>query len=169
MDFSTYAISIAFIFVCLALSKPVQEEPVLESSVVKIDTVYIDKPYTEEEIILARLLESECYLNDITDLYWVGSVVLNRINDNRFPSTFYGVIHQEGQFDGVTTPNFKRKLSSITLAASRFLIKNGSVIDTNIVGYNNPKTATDTNHVNKYRDQIKLEGKHHVFHTMENN
>jgi len=166
MENSTYIALAAFVCAILFLNIPEQE--VQASSTIRevVKYVEVDKSYTEEEKLLARLLESECYLSDVTDLYWVASVVVNRVNDSRFPNTLHGVIYQKGQFDGVKTKHFNRELNKITLAASRHILENGSMINAKIVGYFNPKTATATAYVKNMMPNVVLKGKHHWFHTM---
>jgi len=60
--------------------------------------------YTEEELkLLATVMYAEAGICDDKELYRVGNVVLNRVNDDsgQFEDTIKGVIYQEGQFTSV--------------------------------------------------------------------
>jgi hypothetical protein len=57
--------------------------------------------WTEEELdMLAALIYYEAGSNDCTDRHQqlVGQVVINRMNDDRFPNTIHDVIIQNGQY-----------------------------------------------------------------------
>lgn len=63
----------------------------------------------------------------------VGSVVLNRVNDERFPDTIADVIFQEGQYSCTLDGNFYKEPSSETKEAALYLLENGSQIDKSVV------------------------------------
>ncbi len=60
--------------------------------------------------LLSKIITSECSICSFEEQYLVGSVVLNRVDHERFPNTVQGVIDQPHQFAGrrtrwfVTTP-----------------------------------------------------------------
>jgi len=59
------------------------------------------KVWTKDDFevdLLARVLDTEARGEDALDRYYVGSVVLNRIADPRFPDNMYDVIYQKGQY-----------------------------------------------------------------------
>ncbi len=56
--------------------------------------------------ILAAVINSECSSCPITELYLIGSVVINRVYDNRFPNTVGGVVFQAGQFQATQSSHF---------------------------------------------------------------
>ena len=59
--------------------------------------------YTDEELdLLARLIYSESGTESYITKLCVGSVVMNRVDDNNFPNTIREVIYQKNQFS-VTT------------------------------------------------------------------
>lgn len=60
---------------------------------------WIDDVYSEEEIyLLERVVESECHGADFDSKTHVAAVVLNRVNNERFPETLTEVINQPNQF-----------------------------------------------------------------------
>lgn len=63
----------------------------------------------------------------------VGSVVLNRVADERFPGTISEVIFQEGQYSCTWDGNYYREPSEETVDAALYLLENGSEIDSSVV------------------------------------
>jgi len=59
---------------------------------------YIRQEYSEDEILLARLIYAEASATNEEDMYAVGTVVMNRVESDRFPNTLEGVIYQKGQY-----------------------------------------------------------------------
>ena len=115
-----------------------------------IFTRHFFKPQTKDVITfsekeLSCLIHSEAKANDIDDMLLVGSVVLNRVNFKRFPESLFEVIHQRGQFDGVSTRNFKRSELSDMVAV--YLLR-GGLRDYRVLFFFNSKTATDQKFIN---------------------
>ncbi len=63
----------------------------------------------------------------------VGSVVLNRVSDSRFPNTIDEVIFQPGQYACTWDGNFYKEPSEETVNAALYLLENGSQIDESVV------------------------------------
>lgn len=63
----------------------------------------------------------------------VGSVVLNRVEDDRFPDTIAEVVFQEGQYSCTWDGNYYREPSDETINIAKDLLENGSAIDTCVV------------------------------------
>lgn len=87
--------------------------------------------YTEEDLYwLSKVIAQELGANWVPDYYQqcVGSVVLNRVNDSRFPNTIYGVLHQSGQYCG-----FYAEPTTQNIANAKYLLENGSVLPENVV------------------------------------
>ncbi len=60
---------------------------------------YITADYSDEDLrYMAACLAAECYSNSTEGQYAVGYVILNRVNDNRFPDSVKGVVIAPGQF-----------------------------------------------------------------------
>ena len=85
--------------------------------------------YTSDDVyILAQAMTGECYESEWEDMINVGMTICNRVDDPRFPNTFYGVITQPNQIHGYYR-NLKPSETSL-LAAAKVLgtwnaIKNG--------------------------------------------
>ena len=63
----------------------------------------------------------------------VGSVVLNRVADDRFPDTIAEVVFQPGQYSCTWDGNFYREPSEDTIEAAKYLLENGTQIDESVV------------------------------------
>lgn len=72
------------------------EQPKQEEIISRGD--YAREEYTEDDILLARLIYAEASSTSEDDMYAVGTVVMNRVADKRFPNTLEGVIYQKGQY-----------------------------------------------------------------------
>ena len=90
--------------------------------------------YTEEELdLLARLISAEGETESYKTKLWIGSVVMNRVEDSNFPDTIREVIYQESQFS-VTTHKIDdvvmidRPASDESLRAAREVLDYGSVL-----------------------------------------
>lgn len=69
--------------------------------------VTYDTYTTNDLIFLARIINTEA--NDACDdehKQLVGAVVMNRVNDPRFPDTIWDVAYQKGQYDCVNSSKF---------------------------------------------------------------
>ena len=94
------------------------------------------KQYTDEDLsLLARVINAEAGSDWLTDEHQlaVGSVVLNRVSDSRFPSTLKGVVYQKGQYACVPNGMINRAPSERALKNAKYLLENGSTIPTNVV------------------------------------
>ena len=63
----------------------------------------------------------------------VGSVVLNRVNDPRFPNTIEEVAFQEGQYSCTWDGNYYREPSQEAIDIAKELLEEGSAIDESVV------------------------------------
>ena len=100
-------------------------------------------------ILAATILSNAVHADDLYDLShliggeaegcsWdmkisVGSVVLNRVADNRFPDTISEVIFQPGQYSCTWDGNFYREPSDETIEVANYLLDHGSQIDVSVV------------------------------------
>ena len=85
--------------------------------------------------LLARLIRAECGDEWCTDELQLatGSVVLNRMNDSRFPNTIPEVIYQRGQYSTVPNGEINKPYNERTYANAKYLLENGSTIPENVV------------------------------------
>lgn len=63
----------------------------------------------------------------------VGSVVLNRVSDDRFPDTLADVIFQPGQYACTWDGNYDLTPSEEAVEVARFLLEEGSQLDCSVV------------------------------------
>ena len=92
--------------------------------------------YSNSDIdLLARVINSEAGSSWHTDEHQraVGSVVLNRVADSRFPNTIRGVVYQKGQYGCVSNGMINRTPSQRAIDNAKYLIENGTTIPTNVV------------------------------------
>ena len=85
--------------------------------------------------LLARLVNAEAGSSWLTDEHQraVASVVLNRVADNRFPSTIRGVIYQSGQYSCTWNGMINRTPTQRAIDNARYVLANGVTIPTNVV------------------------------------
>ena len=106
----------------------------------------IETEETETEIVETECLYSEDDLyrlshliaGEVNECDWemkiaVGSVVLNRIADPRFPSTIGDVIFQKGQYSCTWDGNYDKVPNEETVEAAKYLLTNGSQLPPNVV------------------------------------
>lgn len=96
---------------------------------------------TSSANLLARLISAEAkgepYLGQVA----VGAVIMNRVNDSRFPNTIPGVIYQSGAFQPVQNGTINNApVSSAIKAANEALA--GYDPSGNAIYFFNPKTST---------------------------
>lgn len=68
------------------------------------------KVSAEEEKLLAAIIECEAY-QDYNSLLAVATVIMNRVNDSRFPNTIAEVVYASNQFEPVTLGSLDAVLS----------------------------------------------------------
>lgn len=64
---------------------------------------------------------------------WVGSVVINRVNSEKFPNTMAEVIFQPGQYAPTWDGNYYKEPGEETKEVAKDLIENGSKIPEDVV------------------------------------
>lgn len=112
-----------------------------EPAVVVIETEeqveIIAEPVVEQDLmLLAKLIDCEmgCDWISAEQKYNVGSVVLNRVADPRFPGNIYDVIWQPGQYYCATSGAlFRADPSEEIIEIARDLLLNGSRLPADIV------------------------------------
>ncbi len=101
--------------------------------------------YTEEELdLLSRLIYAEVGCTWIPD--WVqrmvGSVVLNRVKSPYYPNTIREVIYQSGQYSPTWNGSIHWTPDARTVENARYLLENGSICPSNVVGQNSIITGS---------------------------
>lgn len=109
-------------------------EEITETTYYVAKSVSTDYSYDEVEM-LAHLINGEAGADWCSDTtrYYVGSVVLNRVNSYEFPDTIYGVIFQSGQYACTWDGNYDRTPSQRCYEIAKDLLENGSWLPNNVV------------------------------------
>ena len=105
--------------------------------VVGIERNIVSEPaYTNEELeTFAHLLDAEGGSQGDKCLYYIGSVVLNRVNSVHFPDTLLEVIYQKGQYYPTWHGFMERKVENERCYdIAKDLLENGSVLPANVLG-----------------------------------
>ena len=90
--------------------------------------------YSEDDLyILEHLIcgEAEGCSKDMKMA--VGSVVLNRVSDERFPDSISEVVFQSGQYACTWDGNYYREPSEETHEVALYLLENGTQLDESVV------------------------------------
>lgn len=85
--------------------------------------------------MLAHLIGGEAGADWCSDelQLMVGSVVLNRMADDRFPNDMESVIFQDGQYSTTWNGAYENEPTERTVANARYLLENGPTIPSNVV------------------------------------
>ncbi|WP_181186132.1 cell wall hydrolase [Alkalicoccus urumqiensis] len=98
--------------------------------------------------LLARLIQQEAGGEPYKGQVAVGSVVLNRVSDSRFPSTVRGVIYQRSQFTPAMTGKINRPASQSAIQAARDALLGESPAG-NALYFHNPRVTRTALFMNK--------------------
>ncbi|MBR9647805.1 spore cortex-lytic enzyme [Clostridium tyrobutyricum] len=112
---------------------------------------------SQDELLLARIINGETRGEPYEGQVAVGSVILNRTRDPRFPSSIAGVVYQPGAFTAIVDGQIHANLEQNSINAARDAL-NGWDPSGGAVYYFNPATAT-SNWIWS-RPLIKVIGKH---------
>jgi spore germination cell wall hydrolase CwlJ-like protein len=118
--------------------------------------IYKRKPNTStyrDIVLLSSIINSEANPKDKKDMYLIGSTVLNRLDNEGYPTTILDVISQSGQYDGYMTARFNRSPQSDYVAID---LLGGIGRDYCVLFFYNPRTATDTKFINAINKQYLL-------------
>lgn len=90
--------------------------------------------YTDDDLYrMSHLIYGEAGSCSRDMMLSVGSVVLNRVADDRFPDTIADVIFDPGQYSCTWDGNYDREPSAEAVEVARELLENGSAIDASVV------------------------------------
>lgn len=114
--------------------------------------------YSQDVMLLARLINGEARGEPYTGQVAVGAVVMNRTRDARFPHTIAGVIYQPGAFTAIVDGQIDANIEQSSINAARDAL-NGWDPSGGAVYYYNP--AKTTNAWIWSRPVIKVIGSHY--------
>lgn len=103
--------------------------------------------YTEEELyLLSHLICGEVEGCDRQMKTYVGSVVLNRVADSRFPNNLHDVIYQNNplQYSCTVDGNFEKEPGEETIEVTKYLLENGSQLPPDVIFQAEFKQGTGT-------------------------
>lgn len=103
--------------------------------------------YSEDDLyLLSHLICGECEGCSRQMKTYVGSVVLNRIADSRFPNTLKEVIYQNNplQYSCTVDGNFEKEPGEETIEVAKYLLENGSQLPPNVIFQAEFKQGTGT-------------------------
>lgn len=92
--------------------------------------------YTQEDLnLLSRVIFAEAGSDWLSDEHQraVASVVLNRVNDSKFPNTIRDVVYQKGQYGCVYNGMINRTPNQRAIDNARYVLENGITIPDNVV------------------------------------
>lgn len=92
------------------------------------------KTYTEEDLyVMSHVIMGEAEGESWEEKIGVGSVVLNRVKDERFPNTIKDVVFQEGQYACTWDGNYDKTPNKESVKAAKYLLKNGSQMPSEVI------------------------------------
>lgn len=110
--------------------------------------------YSEEDLnVMAHLLAGECQPCSDYEQKLVGSVVLNRVNHEKFPNTIEEVVFQNGQYSCTRDGNYYREPTERNWANAKWLLENGSILPEYVIFQSGEKQGK----------HVYLKTKHHYY------
>lgn len=93
-----------------------------------------EKPYSDNDLyILSHIISAESGNCSEDMMVAVGSVVLNRVSDERFPDTIEEVVFQPGQYSPTWNGTFYNEPTDEAVEVAEMLLTDGSQIDESVV------------------------------------
>lgn len=95
-----------------------------------------------ETYLLAQIISAEAKGEPYEGMIAVGNVILNRVEDPKFPDTIKDVIFQKGQFQPVTNGSIYDKPTDKALQAAKEVMNGKRVVSKRVVFFYNPDIST---------------------------
>jgi spore germination cell wall hydrolase CwlJ-like protein len=96
--------------------------------------VQAEATYTEDDLyVLSHIISAEAGNCSEDMMLSVGSVVLNRVADDRFPDTISEVVFQEGQYSPTWDGAYYNEPTEAAQKVAKRLLEEGSQIDGSVV------------------------------------
>ena len=95
----------------------------------------------EEAQMLMKIAMAEAESDGVDGKAMVMAVILNRVNDDRFPDYIEGVIFQEGQFTPITDGRYKRAVPDVECNLALAEIEMGNYDDVDALYFENAKES----------------------------
>lgn len=136
-----YAISVLLLLVS-PLSVTTSTPDRIPTVVLPEITVTPQAPHPDSVYLLARLIRAEATNEPFDGQVAVAQTVIYR--SWRKHTSYYNIIHQKGQYDGIRTKRFYEKPSEEHLRAAYYALIGYKVIPYGVQFFHNKKIATDT-------------------------
>lgn len=111
-----------------------------------------ERTYTDEDLyVLSHIISAEAGNCGEEMLIAVGSVVLNRVADERFPDTIKEVVFQTEptlQYSPIRDGSYEKEPTDDALEVAEFLLENGSQLPSDVIYQSNEI-------IGEYYDQIE--------------
>lgn len=93
-----------------------------------------EKTYSDNDLyVLSHIISAESGNCSEDMMIAVGSVVLNRVNDERFPDTIEEVVFQPGQYSPTWNGTYYNEPTDGAVEVAEMLLTDGSQIDESVV------------------------------------
>ena len=94
--------------------------------------------YTDDDLyVLSHIISAEAGNCSEDMMLSVGSVVLNRVSDERFPNSISEVVFQEGQYAPTWLGAYYNEPTEAAQKVAKRLLEEGSAIDASVVWQSN--------------------------------
>jgi len=94
----------------------------------------LETKYTEDDFeLLARVIEAEAGGESDYHKLCVGTVVMNRVDSEKYPSTIEGVIYQPGQYQCVTNSHINNEPSESSYEAAESILDGRRMFRSSVV------------------------------------
>lgn len=94
----------------------------------------VETKYTEYDFeLLARVIEAEAGGESDYHKLCVGTVVMNRVDSEKYPSTIEGVIYQPGQYQCVTNSHINKEPSESSYEAAKSILDGRRMFRSSVV------------------------------------
>ena len=102
-----------------------------------------EKTYTDNDLyVLSHIISAEAGNCKEEMMLWVGSVVLNRVADDRFPDTIYDVVFQTYpslQYGPIRDGSYYNEPTEGAVEAAKKLLEEGSVLPADVIYQSNER------------------------------
>lgn len=93
-----------------------------------------EKPYSDDDLFyLSHIVQAEAGYCSREMMECVASVVINRVNDDRFPDSVQEVIEQPGQYSPMTNGTFWNEPTEEAIDVAEDILTEGSILPEDVV------------------------------------
>lgn len=115
----------------------VKEEP-------KVDPAPQPIAPSEDEKLLARIINAEAGNQPYDGKLAVGNVIMNRVKSPQFPNSIKEVIYQSKQFSSVSNGSINKEPNVESIQAAKDVINGKKILNDDVLFFYEPNIATDS-------------------------